>query len=94
MNERNNRTGKPIAALDCVPALRLSSRRSHSRSITIRMPVAEKDRLCRLAADKGIGYQTYMKILLGEALDREESSASGSRHATSISSPKPGFSED
>ena len=52
---------------------RLSRIRSHSRSITIRMPLAEKDRLCRLAAHKGLGYQTYMKMLLHDALDREES---------------------
>jgi len=36
-----------------------------SRNITIR--IARK-----LAEKKGIGYQTYMKMLLREALDREE----------------------
>jgi predicted DNA binding CopG/RHH family protein len=42
-----------------------------SKNITIRMPVAEIARARAMAAKKGIGYQTYMKMLLKEALDRE-----------------------
>jgi hypothetical protein len=42
-----------------------------SRNITIRMPVADIDRARAMAEKKGIGYQTYIKMLLREALDRE-----------------------
>jgi predicted DNA binding CopG/RHH family protein len=35
------------------------------------MPVVEIERARTLADKKGIGYQTYMKMLLREALDRE-----------------------
>ncbi len=62
-----------MATFERGAGLHLPRGASSSRSISIRMPAAEKDRLCRLAAKKGIGYQTYMKILLHEALDREES---------------------
>jgi predicted DNA binding CopG/RHH family protein len=43
-----------------------------SRNITIRMQEGDIERARRLAEKKGIGYQTYMKILLREALDRED----------------------
>ena len=43
-----------------------------SRNITIRMQEGDIERVRRLAEKKGIGYQTYMKILLREALDRED----------------------
>lgn len=42
-----------------------------SRNITIRMPISDIDRARAMAEKKGIGYQTYMKMLLREALDRE-----------------------
>jgi predicted DNA binding CopG/RHH family protein len=42
-----------------------------SRNITIRVPVVDIDRARELAEKKGIGYQTYMKMLLHEALERE-----------------------
>jgi predicted DNA binding CopG/RHH family protein len=48
---------------------------ANSRNITIRMPEGDIERVRRLAEKKGIGYQTYMKILLREALDREERKA-------------------
>jgi predicted DNA binding CopG/RHH family protein len=54
-----------------------------SKNITIRMPMADLDRARRLAQKKGLGYQTYMKMLLHEALDREESPVKkGSRRKT------------
>ncbi|HUI79709.1 MAG TPA: CopG family antitoxin [Bryobacteraceae bacterium] len=43
-----------------------------SRNITIRIANADIERARKLAEKKGIGYQTYMKMLLREALDREE----------------------
>jgi len=46
--------------------------RRESKNITIRMPIADITRAQGLAEKKGIGYQTYMKMLLHEALDREE----------------------
>jgi predicted DNA binding CopG/RHH family protein len=42
-----------------------------SKNITIRMAVSEIERARALAGRKGIGYQTYIKMLLREALDRE-----------------------
>lgn len=45
---------------------------ANSRNITIRMQESEIERVRRLAEKKGVGYQTYMKILLREALDRED----------------------
>jgi len=49
---------------------------ANSRNITIRMQEGDIERVRRLAEKKGIGYQTYMKILLREALDREDRKAS------------------
>ncbi len=39
--------------------------------VTIRLPTEDIDTARGLAAQKGIGYQTYIKILLREALQRE-----------------------
>jgi predicted DNA binding CopG/RHH family protein len=52
-------------------AQRLVRESRESKNITIRMPVAEIERARTLAEKKGIGYQTYVKMLLREALDRE-----------------------
>jgi len=52
-------------------AQRLSQQARESKNITIRMPIADIDRARDLAGKKGIGYQTYMKMLLHEALNRE-----------------------
>ena len=38
----------------------------------LRIPTGDIDRARRLAADKGIGYQTYIKMLLRAGLDRDE----------------------
>jgi predicted DNA binding CopG/RHH family protein len=57
-------------------AQRLTRQWRASKNITIRMPVDDVERARRLAGTKGLGYQTYMKMLLHEALNREESSAS------------------
>jgi predicted DNA binding CopG/RHH family protein len=48
---------------------------ANSRNITIRMQECDIERVRRLAERKGIGYQTYMKMLLREALDREDRKA-------------------
>ncbi len=48
---------------------------TNSRNITIRLQESDIERVRRLAEKKGIGYQTYMKILLREALDREDRKA-------------------
>ncbi len=41
------------------------------RPVTIRLPESDIDAARSLAARKGIGYQTYIKMLLREALERE-----------------------
>ena len=43
-----------------------------SKNITIRMPLADLERARQLSAKKGLAYQTYVKMLLHEALTREE----------------------
>jgi hypothetical protein len=42
------------------------------RNIIIRLPIRDIERAQELAERKGIGYQTYMELLLREALDREQ----------------------
>ena len=47
-------------------------KRPLTRTVTIRLPVEDVARARRLAARKGLGYQTLVKTLLHEALRREE----------------------
>jgi predicted DNA binding CopG/RHH family protein len=44
-----------------------------SQSITIRMLADDLNKARRLSAQKGLSYQAYLKTLLHEALEREES---------------------
>ena len=46
--------------------------RPPSQKVMLRIPTGDVDRARRLAADKGIGYQTYIKMLLRAGLDRDE----------------------
>ena len=43
-----------------------------SRKVMLRMPLDDLQRARRLAATKGIGYQTYIKMIVKEGLDRAE----------------------
>jgi predicted DNA binding CopG/RHH family protein len=43
-----------------------------SPTITIRLPEADLERARKLAATRGLRYQTYLKMLIHESLDREE----------------------
>lgn len=45
--------------------------RAKLRPVTIRMATEDIDAARHLAARKGIGYQTYIKMLLRDALERE-----------------------
>ena|SRR5438874_7196567 len=47
-----------------------------SPTITIRVAETDLERARALAAKKGLRYQTYLKMLLHEALDRDERKAS------------------
>lgn len=51
-----------------------SIRKPPSQKVMLRIPSDELDRARRQAAGKGIGYQTYIKMLLHEGLDRQERS--------------------
>jgi predicted DNA binding CopG/RHH family protein len=53
-------------------AQRLVKEARASKNITIRMPLADLERARQLSANKGLAYQTFIKMLLHEALDREE----------------------
>jgi predicted DNA binding CopG/RHH family protein len=45
--------------------------RRESRNITIRMPLADLQAAREMAREKGLPYQTYMKMLLHQALEKE-----------------------
>ena len=45
--------------------------KSDLRPVTIRLPSADIATARQLASEKGIGYQTYVKLLLHEALKKE-----------------------
>jgi len=47
-------------------------KRPPTKTVTIRLPVEDVARARRLAARKGLGYQTLVKTLLHEALQRAE----------------------
>jgi predicted DNA binding CopG/RHH family protein len=51
--------------------LRKAVARMKLRPVTIRLATEDIDTARGLAAQKGIGYQTYIKLLLREALQRE-----------------------
>jgi predicted DNA binding CopG/RHH family protein len=53
-------------------AQRLVAEARASKNITIRMPLADLERARQLSARKGLAYQTFIKMLLHEALDSEE----------------------
>jgi hypothetical protein len=53
---------------------RVIQERRESKNITIRVALADIERARELAAQRGIGYQTLMKMLLKQALDRESGS--------------------
>jgi len=60
---------------------RVIQERRQSKNITIRVAIADIERARTLAAKKGIGYQTLMKMLLKQALDRESRSGLPRRRA-------------
>ena len=43
-----------------------------SQKVMLRIPADDLDRARRQAEGKGVGYQTYIKMLLREGLDRQE----------------------
>ncbi len=47
-------------------------RKPPSQKVMLRIPNRDLDRARVLAAEKGLGYQTYIKMLLRSGLDREE----------------------
>jgi len=47
-------------------------RKPPSQKVMLRIPTGDVERARSQAADKGIGYQTYIKMLLRAALDRED----------------------
>jgi len=53
-------------------AQRLVAEGRGSKNITIRMPLADLERARKLSARKGLAYQTFIKMLLHEALETEE----------------------
>ncbi len=48
-----------------------------SQSITLRIPVKDVEAVRALAARKGLPYQTCIKMLLHEALQREQNGTAG-----------------
>lgn len=56
---------------DWTGAVRGMFSRQQTRQISIRLPAADLVLASRLAAVKGLPYQTYIKSLLHEALEKE-----------------------
>ena len=48
-----------------------SLRKQPSQKVMLRIPIDDLDRARHQAAGKGIGYQTYIKSLLNQALDQQ-----------------------
>lgn len=46
-----------------------------TKSVSVRLPVADLERARKLAVKKGVGYQTLIKTLLHDALKRESRTA-------------------
>jgi len=59
-------------ALKKIGRAEILKRLSGTRVVSIRVPEADLAKLRRLAADKGLPYQTYLKSLLHEGIKREE----------------------
>jgi predicted DNA binding CopG/RHH family protein len=51
--------------------LQQATTRAKTRPVTLRLPANDIETARAIAAQKGIGYQTYVKMLLHEALRRE-----------------------
>jgi predicted DNA binding CopG/RHH family protein len=51
--------------------LQQAAARAKTRPVTLRLAASDLDLARAMAAQKGIGYQTYVKMLLHEALRRE-----------------------
>lgn len=51
--------------------LQQAAARVKTRPVTLRLPAVDIDMARAIAAQKGIGYQTYVKMVLHEALRRE-----------------------
>jgi predicted DNA binding CopG/RHH family protein len=51
--------------------LQAAAARAKTRPVTLRLAATDIDTARAMAAQKGIGYQTYVKMLLHEALRRE-----------------------
>jgi len=54
--------------------LRQAETHAKTRPVTLRLAATDIDTARAMAAQKGIGYQTYVKMLLHEALCREATS--------------------
>ena len=54
-----------------VLTMQQATARARTQPVTIRLATEDMDKARGLAAQKGIGYQTYIKMLLHEALRRE-----------------------
>ncbi len=56
--------------------------RPRSKKVMLRIPTDDLERARRLAAKRGLGYQTYIKMLLRQSLDREEPSRRGQKNSS------------
>ena len=54
-----------------VLTMQQAAARARTQPVTIRLATQDMEKARGLAAQKGIGYQTYIKMLLHEALQRE-----------------------
>ena len=68
--ERRIREGSTLS-------LQQSAARAKTRPVTLRLASTDIEAARAIAAQKGIGYQTYVKMLLHEALRRETANQRG-----------------
>jgi predicted DNA binding CopG/RHH family protein len=67
--------GGTTLSLSEVPAQ--AKRKKDLQPVTIRLASEDIDTARKIASDKGIGYQTYIKMLLHEALSKEANRRTG-----------------
>jgi len=73
-----SRAGKRVATELMKRAAKSGSLRRRAvplKTVSMRLPIADLEAVQTIAASKGLPYQTYIKMLLHEALKRERRSA-------------------
>jgi predicted DNA binding CopG/RHH family protein len=75
--ERELRTRKPLTdkngkpmTVAAIVAAHIAKQKKETQAISIRLPIADIERAKKRADAKGVGYQTLIRMLLHEALEK------------------------